>query len=67
MKKDIWSEHDVECKLPELHKLKEFFEQANKETRDNAVLGSFGTRGVFYGNTISWCAFEIPASAMKLI
>ena len=61
----IFDRYYVESKLPELRKLRDFFEQAMKETREDAVLGEFG--GVFYGNVIQHCCFEIPASAMKLI
>ena len=60
----------VENVLPELKKLKGFFEDASKrsETRPDMVAGSFGAgMGVFFGNGIQHCNFDIPASAMKLI
>lgn len=59
--------YNLERTLPELKKLRGFFESAMKETRDDAVLGHFGPISIFYGNVISCCDFEIPASAMKLI
>ena len=59
--------HNIDCTLPELKKLRGFFESAMKETRDDEVVGHFGSNSTFYGNAISWCNFEIPASAMKLI
>lgn len=62
--------YEVESVLPELKKLKGFFEDASKhsETRPNMVAGHFGAGySVFFGNAIQYCDFEIPASAMKLI
>ena len=63
-----WNEiYNVEYVLPELKKLKGFFEDSLKYDNPNSVHGSFGTISVFFGNVIQHCRFEIPASAMKLI
>ncbi len=62
-------EYEVNGVLPELKKLKGFFLDAVKrgETRPDMVAGYFGPTGIFFGNVIQHCSFNIPASAMKLI
>ena len=60
-------DYNLDCVLPELEKLKGFFEDSLKYDNPNSVHGSFGSTSVFFGNVIQHCNFEIPASAMKLI
>ena len=60
-------DYNLDCVLPELEKLKGFFEDSLKYNNPNSVHGSFGSTSVFFGNVIQHCSFEIPASAMKLI
>lgn len=60
-------DYNIDCVLPELEKLKGFFEDSLKYDNPNSVHGSFGSDSVFFGNVIQHCNFEIPASAMKLI
>lgn len=60
-------DYNLDCVLPELEKLKGFFEDSLKSDNPNSVHGSFGSISVFFGNVIQHCNFDIPASAMKLI
>ena len=60
-------DYNLDCVLPELVKLKGFFEDSIKYNDPNSVHGYFGSDSVFFGNRIEHCSFQIPASAMKLI
>lgn len=60
-------DYNLDCVLPELEKLKGFFEDSLKYDNPNSVHGCFGSHSVFLGNEIQHCCFQIPASAMKLI
>lgn len=60
-------DYNIDAVLPELRKLKGFFEDSIKDERPNSEHGSFGQTSVFFGNVIQHCNFGIPASAMKLI
>lgn len=63
-----WQEtYNVEYVLPELEKMKRFFENSIKDNRPDSVHGCYGHLSTFFGNVIQHCEFDIPASAMKLI
>ena len=51
----------------ELRKLKDFFEYCVNRENPDSVAGNFGRSGVFFGNVIQYCSFEIPAKAMEEI
>lgn len=59
--------YEIDCVLPELEKLNDFFKYSITEKLPNATHGSFGQTSTFFGNVIQYCRFNIPASAMKLI
>ena len=55
-------------RLDELRKLDSFFRDCEKPDRNpNSVAGHFGCGGVFFGNAIQHCSFDVPLSAMKEI
>lgn len=65
---NIMDSYRVKCVLPELEKLKRFFEDLyNSQRNQKSVVGSLGNQGKFFGNAIEHNSFDIPLSAMKLI
>lgn len=54
-------------KAEELRKLKDFFEDCINREKSDSVAGSFGRHGIFFGNLVEYCSFDIPASAMQEI
>lgn len=55
-------------RLDELRKLDSFFRDCEKPDRNpNSVAGHFGCSGIFFGNVIQHCSFDVPLSAMKEI
>lgn len=65
----MFNDYEQNQVIPELKKLKEFFERASEisETRPNSTCGYFGSCGIFFGNVIECNSFKIPSLAMKII
>lgn len=63
------NEYEQNQVIPELKKLKEFFEHASKlsETQPNGICGYFANQSIFFGNVIECNSFKIPSLAMKII